>query len=186
VNNASKLVKGKNGLRGTVTETDQSTGKTLVQLENGQTVQIASDLLQSQQDGSYYLPLSAEELDSQSMIIPVIQETAQVHKEQVTKGVVRIHKTVQEHEEVIDEPLLRDSVTVERVAVNRPVEGEAPQPHQEGDTLIIPVLEEIIMVEKRLILKEELHVTRRQETVSNPQHITLRSEEVTVEHKKAD
>lgn len=186
MNTVSKRVSGKNGLRGTITSTDQASGKTAVQLESGQLVEIESTLLQAQKDGSYFLPLSAEEIDSQSVVIPVIQEEAQITKEQVTKGVVRITKKVQEHEEVIDEPLLREHVSVERVPIDRVVEGETPQPRQEGDTLIIPVLEEVIVVEKRLILKEELHVTRHHETVVTPQRVTLRSESVTVENKKAD
>ena len=49
--------------------------------------------------------------------------------------------------------------------------------------MIIPVLEEVLVIQKRTVLKEELHVTRlRREVHHEPQHVVLRAEEVTVEH----
>jgi len=50
--------------------------------------------------------------------------------------------------------------------------------------MIVPILEEVLVVEKRLVLKEELHIRRRRAEVSNPQRIVLRTEEATVEHVK--
>jgi stress response protein YsnF len=47
--------------------------------------------------------------------------------------------------------------------------------------MIVPILEEVLVVEKRLMLKEELHISRRRVEVHKPQHITLRSEEVIIE-----
>jgi stress response protein YsnF len=89
---------------------------------------------------------------------------------------------VKEREEVVEEPLLREEVVVEHVPINRLWEvGSVPEARYEGDTLILPVLEEVVVVEKRLMLKEELHIRRIQKTVQEPQHIMLRSEEVTVE-----
>jgi hypothetical protein len=43
------------------------------------------------------------------------------------------------------------------------------------------VLEEVLVVEKRLMLKEELHITQHQDELRQPQHIVLRSEDITVE-----
>lgn len=50
-----------------------------------------------------------------------------------------------------------------------------------GDVMIVPLLEEVLVVEKRLMLKEELHISKRRTEVHNPQRVILRSEEVTVE-----
>jgi stress response protein YsnF len=58
----------------------------------------------------------------------------------------------------------------------------APQVRREGNTLIIPLLEEVLVVEKRLILKEELHLTLVQTEERKPQTVRLRREEATVEH----
>jgi hypothetical protein len=50
---------------------------------------------------------------------------------------VRIHKTVQTREVLVDEPLLQEVVVVERVPVNRVVEGPIPVRY-EGDTITCP------------------------------------------------
>ena len=81
--------------------------------------------------------------------------------------------------------MTRETVEVDRVAVGRYVDGpEAPR--QEGDTLVVPVFEEVLVVEKRLVLKEEIRITRRRvsETAA-PQRVTLRSEEIVVERDAA-
>jgi stress response protein YsnF len=95
-------------------------------------------------------------------------------------GRVRISKAVHEREEVVDEPLLRRTVHVEHVPINRVVEGDI-QVRYDGDTMIIPVLEEVLVAEKRLMLKEELHITQHQDEIRQPQRIVLRSEDITVE-----
>ena len=51
----------------------------------------------------------------------------------------------------------------------------------DGDTMIVPVYEEVLVVRKRLMLKEELHITRRKREVSRPQTVSVRREEVEVE-----
>jgi stress response protein YsnF len=37
----------------------------------------------------------------------------------------------------------------------------APEIRTESDVTILPVVEEVLVVEKRLVLKEELHIRRR-------------------------
>jgi uncharacterized protein (TIGR02271 family) len=86
-------------------------------------------------------------------------------------------------EEVVDEPLLREEVEVERVSVNRVVE-EPSGIRYEGDRTIIPLYEEVLVVEKRLMLTEELHVTKRQVETRDPQRVSLRREEAVVERKE--
>jgi stress response protein YsnF len=87
---------------------------------------------------------------------------------------------VHEREELINEPLWQEKVEVKRVAVNRVVDGPLSVRH-EGDTMIVPILEEILVVEKRLMLTEELHISKQRMETHKPQRVTLRSEEVTVE-----
>jgi uncharacterized protein (TIGR02271 family) len=117
---------------------------------------------------------------AETHVIPVIEETLDVQKRRVETGGVRLSKTVREREALVDEPLSRDEVTVERRTVNRVVDA-LPTVRQEGDTLIIPVVEEILVIEKRLNLKEEVHITTRRVEARMPQTVTLRHEEVTVE-----
>jgi uncharacterized protein (TIGR02271 family) len=117
-------------------------------------------------------------------VVPVIAEELNVEKRKVETGGVRIHKQVHTREEVVDQPLIREEVQVERVPINRVVEGPLPIRH-EGETMIIPVLEEVLVVEKRLMLKEEVRITRRATETRQPQRVTLRAEEAVVEPLQA-
>jgi uncharacterized protein (TIGR02271 family) len=110
----------------------------------------------------------------------VLQEELEVGTRVVETGRVRIQKLVHEREELVDPPLQREEIVVERVPVNRIVEGPVAV-RSEGDTLIIPLLEEVLVVEKRLLLKEELHLTKRQVEVHSPQRVRLRREEAVIE-----
>ena len=120
----------------------------------------------------------------EEIIIPVVAERITLEKRLRETGGVRVHKTVHEREQVVDEPLLREAVTVERVAINRMVDGPAPAIRHEGETMIIPVVEEVLVVEKRWMLKEELHIRREQRVVHDPQTVTLRYEEANIERKE--
>ena len=63
---------------------------------------------------------------------------------------VRLHTVVREHDQRVEAALRDEDVTVERLVVDRAV-AEAPPVREEGDTLIVPVLEELLVDEKRLI-----------------------------------
>ena len=116
--------------------------------------------------------------------IPVVEEQAIVRKRKKLTGGVRVHTVVHHDEAVVDEPLATEQVEVERVVVDRWVEAPVPVRH-EGDTMIITLHEEVVVVEKRLKATEEVHLIRRQMTRSAPQQVTLRREEVIIEHLDA-
>lgn len=120
------------------------------------------------------------------LVIPVLREQLQVGIRRVARGGVRIHKRVSVEQHPVEASLVHDAVEVRRVAVDRIVAlADAPAARQEGDTLIVPVLEEVLVVEKRLRIKEEIHITRtaRAEQVSDT--VPLRSEQVSVERFEA-
>lgn len=120
------------------------------------------------------------------LVVPIIEEHAVVHREVVESGRVRLSKVVQEHEEAIDLALQHEEVNVERVGVNRFVADDTPAPtmRYEGDTLVIPVVREVLV--KRLLLVEELHVTKHQVQTQETQTVTLRHEQVQVERLAPD
>jgi uncharacterized protein (TIGR02271 family) len=122
---------------------------------------------------------SAAHIDNAATIIPVIEEQIVVDKYVVERGKVRVSKRISEHEEIVDEPLFHEEVRVERVPVNRVIET-TPGVRNEGDTLVIPVVEERIFVEKRLVLVEELRVKKELVETHQPQKITLRKEQVEI------
>ena len=117
-------------------------------------------------------------------VVPVIEETAVVYKERVVTDRVRLHKRVHATQEVLDIPVQTESLEVERVPLGHWVEAP-PAIRTEGDTTIYPVVEEVLVVEKRLRLVEEVRVTRRQETRRVQERVALRREEVVVERDAA-
>lgn len=125
------------------------------------------------------------EIENPEIKIPVIQEEIRVDKQVVETGKVRISKRVNEHEELIDEPLLREEVSVERIPINQFVDSP-PQTRQEGDTLIIPILREEIILQKRLVLVEELRIRKQITESHQPQRVNLLKEEVEVKRIPAN
>jgi stress response protein YsnF len=128
-------------------------------------------------------PANVEQEKQELIRVPVLQEEAWVEKRIVDTGRgVRIHKTVAEHPCQIDERLLRDEVEVTHVPVDRIVPlDQAPATRYEGDTLVVPVLEEVLVVERRLRIKEELHITRTRREERHVDTVMLKSEQVGVE-----
>jgi uncharacterized protein (TIGR02271 family) len=126
-------------------------------------------------------PVAAE--GQAPVTVPVVEERLAVGTRTVDTGRgVRIHKTVSEHPVAIDEALLRDEIEVRHVPVDRIVAaGDAPATRYEGDTLIVPILEEVLVVERRLRIKEELHITRHQHQQRHAETVILKSEQLTVE-----
>lgn len=119
----------------------------------------------------------------EEVIIPVVEETARVSKRAVSRGTVSVSKVVSEHEEVVDTSTVADEIEIERVARDVVLKKPA-KPRREGDTLIVPVMEEITVVEKRLILKEELYIRRKKVQRPASERVRLRREEVRVDRKK--
>ena len=116
--------------------------------------------------------------------IPLVEETAVVRKRKRITGAVRLRTVVREDEEVIDEPLLTEEVEVERVNLDHWVDGPVPIRH-EGDTTIITVIEEVLVVEKRLKAVEEVRLTKRRTTRRASERVRLKREEALVERLDA-
>ncbi|MFD2573635.1 YsnF/AvaK domain-containing protein [Spirosoma soli] len=125
-------------------------------------------------------PLSEAQRTELSNPILVVEEQIRVDKRVVETGVVRIQKRVNEEYEVVDIPTIREEVVVERVAVNQYVDSP-PGVRYEGDTTIVPVLREVIVTEKRLLLVEEVHIIKQRVQENTSQEVTLRKEEVHIE-----
>jgi uncharacterized protein (TIGR02271 family) len=113
--------------------------------------------------------------DDHETIIPLYEETLSVAKRQVERGRVRVDVRVVEQEQTLEQILERRDVEVERVAVGRVVET-VPETRQEGDVMIIPVVEEEVVLVKRLVLREEIHVRNRATQRTEQFTVKLRSE----------
>ena len=119
------------------------------------------------------------------IVVPLIAEEISIGKRTVETGGVRVHKTVREDVQTISEPIIREHIEVERVPVNKYVEA-APGIRYEGEIMIVPVLEEVTVTEKRLLLREEIRLVKRREEIANTQQVTLRREEISVEELAAE
>ena len=117
--------------------------------------------------------------------IPVVEEELRVGTRDVETGRVRVRTVTREHEQAIDQALASVDVDVERIAIDREIH-ETPEVYDDGETLVIPVVEERLVVEKRLFLREEIHIRRRRSESRHQENITLRSQDVIVERETAD
>lgn len=177
-------VMGDGGLLGEIEDATllQQGADVPVTLQDGRRIVVRSSDLLRGEDGVYHLRSAAAPDDS--VTIPIVQEELQAGTRKVETGRVRISKRIHEHQEVLDQPLLEEHVDVKRVIVNQPV-AEAPAVRYSGDTMIVPVIKEILKVEKQLIVAEELHITRRRTMERYSQNVTLRDEEPIVERLDA-
>lgn len=177
-----------------------------IYLEGYDPILVPRHLLQEQPDGSLHLPLTREQLlqnsqtlsaaptpaayppratTEETLVVPVVSEEVDISKRQWETGGVRVGIDVREREELVDQPLVREEVSVERVPVNQVVTA-APAVRQEGNTTVVPVLEEVLIVEKRLVLKEEIRITRRRFEAHEPQRVLLKTEEPRIERLQPD
>ena len=115
--------------------------------------------------------------------IPIVVERATIEKQIVPTGRVRITCRVEERLEMLRDELTAQTVDVERVAVNREVDTP-PGIRTEGELLIIPVIEQRLVVEKRWVVTEELHVRRREHIEAVEIPVELRSTHVSVEREE--
>lgn len=118
--------------------------------------------------------------------IEVVEEQLDIHKAVVSTGSVHVRKRIEEHVQSVTVPLSKQSFTVERIEKNHFVDT-APEAvsHQPGRT-IISVVEERIVVEKRLFLVEEIHIVENNETSVYHDDVTLKREVIDVERKPVD
>ena len=120
-----------------------------------------------------------------SATIPLMEEEVHVAKREVVTGRIRVRTMVETLDAVVREELDREHVTVSRVPVDRYVDV-APTPRTEGELTIIPVLEEVLVLEKRLLLKEEIHIRRTSSKEAVEQLIPLRKQHAVIEEAGAD
>lgn len=122
----------------------------------------------------------SENSQDETAVIPVIEEQIVIDKKVVESGKVKVSKKVREEEVTVDVPALHEEVEVEKISVNRYVDQAPPSVRYEGDTMIISVVEEVTVVEKRLVVVEELHIRKKQIETKIPHKVTLRKEEVII------
>jgi len=123
-------------------------------------------------------PDQAQALLGQSndeIVIPVIAESLKVGKRTKEQSRVVVHVVPEIQKRVVDIPLTDEHVEVHRVPIDRIVDEPAAA-RTEGDVTIIPIYEQVLVVQKKLRLKEEVRITRRKTTRQVRREVELRSE----------
>jgi uncharacterized protein (TIGR02271 family) len=111
--------------------------------------------------------------------LSLVAEELQVGKETVETGRLRVSKQTHTRDALVDENLLHERAEIERVPIGRQI-FEMPAIRQEGETTIVPIVEEVLFTERRLMLKEELRVTRRRTMEHFQETVTLRYQEAII------
>ncbi len=122
--------------------------------------------------------------EEQNLVIPLVEERVSATKREIETGRVRVHTRVEEREEIVRAELARERVEVERVPMNVEV-SEVPAPRQEGDVMVLPVVEEVLVVTKKLVLVEEVRVWRTRTIEDHAQPVTLAAQRAVVERDES-
>jgi stress response protein YsnF len=122
---------------------------------------------------------------SRETVIPLFEEELSVSRRVVPTSRVQVSRVTHTHEHLVDELLERERVEVERVAIDKPID-HMPSVREEGDYLIFPVVEEVLKIERVLVLKEEVRIRRVKGTERYQERVTLRKQEAVVNRLPID
>lgn len=180
------LVHDRDGQPATLLDSEpDSDGLVPVRLASGTQVRFPVHILERMPSGAYRADLSFSAFtDGEREVFQEIEERLHVDRRVRETGRVRVTTHVDAWEEVVDEPGWRETVDVERVPVGAYVD-EVALPRREGDVLVVPIYEEVLVVQKRLLLREEVRLVTRRDEVRDPQRVVLRRQRVEVEHVPA-
>ena len=111
--------------------------------------------------------------------LPLLAEEVAVSKQVVETGRVQVARVTHEREQLIDELLARETVEINRTRIGQHVDAMPPV-REEGDTIVVPIVEEVLVVERRLFLKEEVSIRRVRSTERHQETVTVRHQEAVV------
>ena len=112
------------------------------------------------------------------VVLPIVEEHLVAGKKTVATGRVRVTTVVDEHPVAARETLVRGGVEIERTAIGEEV-LDVPPVRDEGDSIVVPVVREELVVTKRLILVEEVRLRR---IATREEHV----ETVILRHQRAE
>jgi stress response protein YsnF len=122
--------------------------------------------------------------DASDVRIPLVEERLVTSKREVETGRVRVRTLVEENETLVRETLRHATVEVERVLIEREVD-EIPPVREENGVTIIPVVREVLVVQKKLILAEEVHLRRQTQIEEHAQPVLLKTQRAVIEREQS-
>lgn len=117
--------------------------------------------------------------DLQDLVVPIYQEQASVTKRRIVTGRVKVSRVTHQSEQWLTETLAQQQVKIDRIPIGKLIDA-VPKIRKEGDAIIIPIVEEIPVVEHRLVLTEEVWVRRVRSKENHRERVMLRCQEAVV------
>jgi stress response protein YsnF len=118
--------------------------------------------------------------------VPLVEEELTVRTRQVAKGTVRLEVGTETLHEEVPVTVSEDVVSITRVPIDRPIDAPPPV-RTEGDTIVVPILEEVILIQRQLRLKEEVHLRQERRSKHLAVPVTRRRQRAVIKrqtHKK--
>jgi uncharacterized protein (TIGR02271 family) len=125
------------------------------------------------------MALAEDRSQTGEIVLPLCSEEISVAKRVVPTARVQVSRVSHEQEQLVDELLAREHVEIDRISMNTPVDT-MPAVREEGDTIIVPIVEEVLVVEHRLILKEEVRIRRVRDQERHQERVTIRRQEAVI------
>ncbi|KAB0682751.1 DUF2382 domain-containing protein [Aureimonas leprariae] len=123
--------------------------------------------------------------EGEDATLVVAEEALRVNKRDVVTGRVRVRTRTTSREAIAAADLAGETVEVVRKAVDREIDA-VPEVRTEGDVTIVPVVEEVLVVETRLVLKEEIHIRRTRSVERFETPVVLRRQDASVDRLADD
>jgi stress response protein YsnF len=117
--------------------------------------------------------------EEREIVVPLCCEELSISKRRLATQRVQVSAVTREQEIVVSEILVQETVEIEQVPVGKALD-RTPEIRQEGDTLVVPVVEEVLRIERQLILKEEIRIRRVRVARTNHQRVNVRAQEVVI------
>lgn len=116
---------------------------------------------------------------TETVTLALYAEDLAIARRTVAGRTVRVASVTRERDQLIDETLTHERVEIDRVAVGRTIDA-VPPVREEGDTTIIPIVDEVIVVERRLVLKEEVRIRRVRVTEHHRESVVVREQDAVI------
>ena len=169
--------------RAALVESDDGAGVSL-RLSDGTRVVLPQSAVERLPDGSYLAAVSFDDLAGGRHVFHDVEERLAVRTVEREHARVVVRTVTDTREQPVDADGWRETVEVERVPIGREVD-RVEDVRTDGDVVVIPVYEEVLVVRKQLVLREEVRLTTRREPVPGPATVALRHQRVEVERRPA-
>jgi hypothetical protein len=126
-----------------------------IRLTNGEEISVPSTALKVQHDGSFRLLRDRQPITAP---VPAPESTPAAEPALVPSLTPPIGAFFQ------------DDYEIEHVAIGHIVD-QPPAERYEGETLILPVMEEVLVYQKKTFLREEIRITRRRKAVGDVRRV---------------